>query len=395
MYLGRLVNAVPIGIAATLIPVYQSEYAPATCRGSLISIYTWFIDAGAVTATGVIYHTYAKTDTGAWKIVMGLQMIFAILILATLPMIPESPRWLCMKGRRDEALAVLQSLRTTEETAELELLDIEAALEVHNNDSSWADLFRGANLRRTIISVAIPVIEAWQGLSFIGNYLVVFFISLGSTNVYELVLLINSCLLITITFFFWAPDYFGRRGMLMFGSLVMFISIFTTAGVAGHDASNVGKTRQTVAVAMLFIWAIVYSSTWANLTWVTIAEISTTKLKAKTNGMAYFAQSASSLVITFVSPYMQDSGYGNMGPYIGFFFGSFSFIGFLFVYFCFPETKGASIEDLDMFFEQKLSIKDFGNAPRGAHEIQGIVVDLELGGEAAKQMREKTSEVQS
>jgi SP family sugar:H+ symporter-like MFS transporter len=94
---------------------------------------------------------------------MGVQLIFPVLLLAVLPMIPETPRWLCMKGRRDEALAVLKTLRTSDEIAELEILDVEASLEMHNQDGNWIDLIRGTNLRRTVISVTLPVIESWQG----------------------------------------------------------------------------------------------------------------------------------------------------------------------------------------------------------------------------------------
>lgn len=63
------------------------------------------------------------------------------------------------------------------------------------------------------------------------------------------------------------------------------------------------------------------------------------------------------------------------GPYIGFFFGCFSFIGIVFVYFYYPETKGASVEELDMYFEQKIPTSQFGKQIRGQHAIQEYVID--------------------
>lgn len=63
------------------------------------------------------------------------------------------------------------------------------------------------------------------------------------------------------------------------------------------------------------------------------------------------------------------------GPYIGFFFGAFSFIGIIFVYFCYPETKGASVEELDMYFEQKIPTSQFGKQIRGQHAIQEYIID--------------------
>lgn len=167
-----------------------------------------------------------------------------------------------MEHRDDEALAVLQKLRTNAGDAAQELLQIQESLHVHEAESSWFDLFRGSNLRRAFITLFIPDAEAWQGLSFVDNYLVVFFIALGTTITYLLVVLINSTLPITPTFFFWTPDYFCRRKLLLTVSLTMFACFFIMAGVAGRDSSAISHTRQQIAIAMLCIWTIVYSSTW-------------------------------------------------------------------------------------------------------------------------------------
>ncbi|CAK7202853.1 hypothetical protein SEUCBS139899_005580 [Sporothrix eucalyptigena] len=371
---GRFLNSIPQGMSASLLPAYQSECAPASCRGALVGLYTWVLDTGAVTAVGIVYHTYQRTDAGAYKIVMGVQGIYPLLILVFLYWLPESPRYLVMKGRDAEALSVLESLRVDKSTAARELEDIRASSQVHQDDSSWIDLVRGPNLRRTAITVFTAGVESWQGLSFIGNYLVVFFISLGTADTYYLVLLINSTLLITLTCFFWVPDYVGRRRLLLFGSVVMFSTFFIMAGVAGRDVSSISFTRQRVAVAMLFIWAIVYSSTWANGTWVTIGEMPQTRLRSKTSGLAYAVQSISGLVISLFSPYVQSDDYVNWGAYIGFFFGSFSFIAFWFVYFFYPEVKGLSIEKMDELFDQRASIKQFSDAHRGESvTIAGVI----------------------
>ena len=256
-----------------------------------------------------------------------------------------------------------------------ELLDVEAALELRNSDGKWADLFRGTNRRRTIISWVIPIVEGWQGLSFMGNYLIVFLISLGATNQYFLSLMLQLTIFFTSTLTFWAPDRLGRRPMLILGAALMFLSMYITAGVSGQNATGISNSRKQVAVGFLFVWAIAHAGTWQTLGYTAPAEIPTTKLRSKTGGMAYLLQQSGGLIVTFVSPYMQNPGYGNMGAYIGFFFGSFSLLGVVFVYFCYPETKGLSIERLDVLFEQKTPTRDFKRLGRSEGTVAEMVID--------------------
>ena len=102
--------------------------------------------------------------------VMCIQVVFPVLIILALPFIPETPRFLCMKGKHEEALKVMKMLRRDEKQAENEIMDIKATLERKVETGSWMDLVRGSNLRRTIISITIPSIEAWQGQSFMVSY---------------------------------------------------------------------------------------------------------------------------------------------------------------------------------------------------------------------------------
>ncbi|KAK5116288.1 hypothetical protein LTR85_009260 [Meristemomyces frigidus] len=373
--IGRFLNYIPMGIAGALIPVYQAECAPASTRGALINVFTWFVDFGALIASCIVFSTHTWASEAAFKYPMGIQLIFPLLILAALPFIPETPRYLCMKGRRTEALAVLKSLRKDEQTAENEMIDIELSLERTADTGSWLDLIRGSNLRRTIIAVTIPTVEAWQGQSFMGNYLVVFLISLGFTNSYLLSTLLQAVLLICVTLCFWMSDRIGRRPLLLFGSATMWITFYIVAGVSGHDSAVTSDARKQAAVAMLFIWAIAYAITYQPVVYLAVAETPTTKLRSKTSGVAYFTQQCGGLIVTFVSPYMQDAGYGDMGPYIGFFFGGISFLGLIFVYFFYPELKGLSIEQLDVLFEQRVPTKQFGKVPRGATAAHESVIE--------------------
>lgn len=353
----------------------QAECAPASTRGALVTVFTWFVDFGALIASCIVYSTHKWTGEAAYKYVMGIQMIFPLLILASLPFIPETPRYLCMKGKREEALVVMKTLRKDDETAENEIADIESSLERRVEKGTWMDLVRGSNLRRTIISITIPTIEAWQGQSFMGNYLVVFLISLGAKNQYLLSTMLQMVLLLSVTFTFWMSDQIGRRPLLLFGSATMWITFFITSAVSGHTTTYTSDGRKQVAVGMLFIWAIAYASTYQPVGYLAPAEMPTTRLRSKTSGIAYFLQQCGGLIVTFAAPYMQDPKYGNMGSYIGFFFGGISFLGLVFVWFCFPEAKGLSVEELDVLFDKRTPTRQFSKVPRGVRVAEGYVID--------------------
>ena len=406
--IGRFFNYIPMGIAGALVPVYQvssrsscildglltrqAECSPASTRGALVTFFTWFVDFGALIASCIVYSTHAWTGESAYKLVMGIQMVFPVLIIAALPFIPETPRYLCMKGQREDALKVMKTLRKDDETAEIEIAEIETSLEKHIEKGTWLDLVRGTNLRRTIIAITIPTIEAWQGQSFMGNYLIVFLISLGAKNQYLLSTMLQLVLLLSVTLTFWMSDQIGRRPLLLFGSATMWITFFITSAASGHDTTHTSDSRKQVAVGMLFIWAISYASTYQTVGYLAPAEIPTTRLRSKTSGIAYFFQQCGGLIVTFAAPYMQDANYGNMGSYIGFFFGGISFLGLVFVYFCFPEAKGLSVEELDVLFDQRLATRQFRKVPRGAHVVDGYVYREEAKRESALDNRESLEE---
>jgi MFS family permease len=206
-------------------------------------------------------------------------------------------------------------------------------------------------------------------VSKMGNYLVVFLISLGLTSQFLLALLLQAVLLITVTLTFWMSDNIGRRPLLLFGSSVMWITFFIVSAVSGHDATIISDQRRQVAVGMLFTWAVAYAATYQPVGYLAPAEMPTSKLRAKTSGISYFLQQIGGLIVTFVAPYMQNPRYGNMGPYIGFFFGGISFLGLVFVYFCFPEVKGLSVEELDVLFDSKMPTRQFRKVPRGTGDL--------------------------
>ncbi len=208
-----------VGIASAVVGVYLSECAPASLRGTLMSCYNVVQNVGYVLAAGTVYGVVNRNDTLNWLLPVCLQFVLPIVIIVTLPILPESPRWLAGQGRLEEAAAVMRTLRKktedyTDEKIWAEVMEIQAAYVEQRNmyqGSGWVELFRGANLRRTLIAIGLQCLQQAQGVSFVSNYTVTTLISLGIQNVYTIVLVLYVVLLVTSFGAFYFPDKIGRR----------------------------------------------------------------------------------------------------------------------------------------------------------------------------------------
>jgi len=219
LIVGKIVLNMSVGIASAVVGVYLTECAPASLRGTLMANYNVVQNVGYVLAAATVYGVVNRLDILNWLLPICLQFILPIAIIACSPLLPESPRWLAGQGRLEEAAAVIRSLRKmtseyTEEHVWAEVQEIQAAYqEIRSiqNGSGWAELFRGANLRRTLLAIGLQSLQQAQGVSFVSNYTVTTFLSLGIQNVFTIILILYVVLLVSSLGAFYLPDRVGRR----------------------------------------------------------------------------------------------------------------------------------------------------------------------------------------
>ncbi|CUM63842.1 uncharacterized protein PRCAT00001427001 [Priceomyces carsonii] len=353
MVMGRFINSFGIGIANAIVPIYLSETAPASIRGTLTSFYQWFYTFGQFWAFFVIYFTYDYKSKWSYMTVIVVQVVIPAMMLILTPFLVESPRWLISKGKTDRAKISLSKIygRMTNHNIDQEISEVKMAHELlvkHRKDCKYVDLFKGVNLRRTLLAIAVPCFLYGQGVSFMSSYLVLFLVTLGVGEVQMIMLIIMAVLLVTNTFSFWGTDKFGRRPVLLIPALAMGISFYIVAGASYYVDTSASRNT---AVAFLFIWSIIYGATWAPLTHITAAEIPSSQLREKTLSVATFLSFGISMMISFVNPFIQNEGYGNLQGRVGFMYGSISFIACGFIYFFLPEVKGLSLDVVDTLFE--------------------------------------------
>lgn len=143
---GRIILFGMTGMAIVVVPIYQAETAPKVLRGMFGSTIQLMIVFGQVVATLVSYGTKNMPTDAGWQIPVSLQILMPTLIFLMLPLLPESPRWLLSRDRREDAVKSLRKLRkrATEEEIQLEIAALSYA---HANEQkgSWSEVFDQTN----------------------------------------------------------------------------------------------------------------------------------------------------------------------------------------------------------------------------------------------------------
>ncbi|EME85436.1 uncharacterized protein MYCFIDRAFT_186059 [Pseudocercospora fijiensis CIRAD86] len=389
---GRFIGGMGVGASSMLSPQFLAENAPKSVRGSMTATYNLMIIFSLALAFWINYcvslwHNAEHNDT-QWRVAMGIQLIPGAMMCLMIPFIPETPRYLINRGKSEQGLKNLASLRklpVDHPYIQTEYQEIEAQVrfeqEAHRGHNVWVilqDIFTNkSNAQRFFLAVMLFLFHKFTGTDSLNYYapsivheksfqvaanqvLGIFKLigvkgnsnTLLTTGVYGIVKLVT-----TIFYVGYLVDRIGRRLPLLIGATIQATAMLYLAlyiRFAGGNASDdtVGGTPAggIVGIVFIYLYAFGWSFGHSVACYVVAAEIFPTRIRAFCMSFCFFVNWIVDYGITKATPVMlTEMGWGTFLLYAVLTYG-----GVVFVYFCLPELKGRSIESMDDLFQKPL-----------------------------------------
>ncbi|CAH0045644.1 unnamed protein product [Clonostachys solani] len=360
---GRIIAYVYIGMELAVIPVLQSELVPKHVRGFVVGTYQSGILVGSLIMAVVCRGTSDIKGHDSWRIPFGLFFIVPTIVACGIWFTDESPRWLLLKGRREDAYQCLIRLRKgafSDEEIEKEFQDLETITSsVLVEKGGFAEMFRNTNLKRTLVSVGVNLFLQLTGNIFVTIYGAVFMSGLNGVNAFTMTT-INTAVNAVITLLSqFLTDRVGRRPLLLIGAVIQTAAPPTMGGLG--TIANPGYPVRVAIAVMTTIFGIGFCLGWAPISHIVAAEIPSSRLRDVTYSFGSSFNILVQFVISFCIPYLLYAPYANLGSKVGFIFGSFALLAIIFSYFFVPECKGKSLEEIDELFARGVPLRKFGD----------------------------------
>lgn len=338
----RVVCGTGIGIASMLSPLYIAEIAPKEQRGRLVSLYQMAIVIGIV---GVYFVNWliarsgdaAWLDATGWRLMLGSEALPALAFLLLLLKVPDTPRWLMLRGRHDEAYAVLRRIAEPDQVPVI-LGEIRASLSAVAQARllafGWPVL---------AVGLGLSIFQQCVGINAVLYYAPVMFRNLGAANDSALLqtVVVGAANMLATLIAIALVDRVGRKALLMAGALCMAVPmlglgyLFTVESQAG------------LALGFVLIYIVGFAMSWGPVVWVLLAEIFPGPIRGKLMACAVAAQWIANLLVSWSFKVLDGNSALNAAFHHGFayyLYGLASLAAGLFVWRCVPETTGRSLE---------------------------------------------------
>ncbi|RNC88326.1 MAG: MFS transporter [Winogradskyella sp.] len=352
----RIIGGLGIGIASMNAPMYIAEISPESIRGKMVTYYQLAIVIGFFSVFLVTYFigdnlSQAENISVGWRHMFWSELIPSLLFLALLFLVPKSPRWLCLKGKTDEALEVLEKIQNTD-NAKQDIIKIKASIKSENSATEKINYFSKSILVIIVIGTVLSVLQQFTGINAVLYYGADIFeqaLGFGEEDVLKQQILLAFVNVVFTLVAMYTVDRFGRKPLIYIGSVGMIMGFLL-----------LGITLQQQAVGVLSLLGILifiasFSLSMGPIVWVLLSEMFPNKIRSVAMSVAVAAQWAANYVVSQSFPIVVGSDVNNSSTWNGslpyFIFIAFIILIIVVTYKFIPETKGKTLEEIETIWE--------------------------------------------
>lgn len=382
---GRVISGIGNGMDTATIPVWQSECSKAHNRGFLVCLEGAIIAVGTFVAYWLDFGLSYVDTSIQWRFPVAFQIVFAIFMMAGAAALPESPRWLLLRGHEKEAAEVLSKLNGTKPDDESVLEDIglmKAELQgAENQKAEWKTLLtfgKTQEFQRTMIGCSGQFLQQFTGCNAAIYYSTLLFKQ--NLNMSDRMALVLGGVFSTVYMLFTIPSFFmvervGRRKLFLIGFAGQGLSFIITMGCLIHPS----KASSNGAAVGIFLFIAFFAFTILPLPWIYPPEINPLRTRTRAAAMSTCTNWLSNFTVVMFTPVFSDTS--PWGIYL--FFALINLLSVPFAYFFYPETSGRELEEIDLIFakahiEGKWPFQVAQEMPK-LHKDQIIETSIQLG----------------
>lgn len=354
LIISRLIGGIGVGMASVISPMYIAEFAPAESRGRMVAYYQLAITIGILLAyfSNALLVSFSLKDFSdgsfewffkeeTWRPMFLVMAVPSLIFLLMLLKVPESPRWLIFKNKKEKARNILTSVRPPEEAAK-ELREIEAsAQKTSTRKISLSDTSLKLPL---LIGIVLAVLQQFSGINAIIYYGPSIFqsagIASGNALVFQIIIgAIN--LLFTIVAIRYADKY-GRKFLLKTGLIGIILSLLFCGFLFYTD-----HTQGILLLILILVYIACFAFSLGPVTWILINEIFPTDVRVKAVSICTLALWIAVWLVGQFFPWLLEKAGAAVTFWI---FALFSIINFFFSWKVVRETKGKTLEEMETVF---------------------------------------------
>jgi len=361
---GRFFAGLGVGAMSAIVPLYNGEASPKAIRGALLALYQVLIVTGLFVSYCIDLGTSNLTTSASWRIPVGIQMLWGLILLSSVAILPESPRHLLGTHREEDArkaIATLNNVPKDDPIVQEEIDELSEAIREENEGgkSGWLECFSHRNKLywRTINGMMLQFIQQLNGQNFYYYYGDTFFKSAGTQlSPYVIQVILGGVSVFGTVPGMYVVEKWGRRRALLIGAvwqaicalIVGLVGHFTLASnntpVSQLTPTNLAGGKVFIAFAVIHVFA--FNVFWGPVPWVYLGESFPLRVRPKSIALGSATNWLWNFLLGFFSPDIA----ADIGPLITLIFFGMLVFGVVYVYLLVPETKGLSLEEVDEMY---------------------------------------------